>query len=70
MIKTEKINQITKEPIMKMEESDIKFWHKKWDDLTIDEKADFLSVIGEGYLNESNQIKVSLLYMSYRERNL
>jgi hypothetical protein len=37
-------------PVMQVEEHDIKFWDKDWKDLTVEEKADYLSYRNIGML--------------------
>jgi predicted component of type VI protein secretion system len=41
MIKTGKFNPLGDE-ILQIEESDINFWNTKWDDLELEQKADFV----------------------------
>ena len=43
--------------ILRVEESDIDFWNKCWEDLTLDEKATFCSFIGAGYLAVKGEFK-------------
>lgn len=50
MIPTGKLNPITGDEILKVEESDITFWSTDWDDLTRDQQAMFCSFCGFTYL--------------------
>lgn len=52
---TGKINPITGEEILQIEESDITFWDKEWSDLTLNQKADFCSFIKMPYLANSDE---------------
>ena len=70
---TGKINPITGDEILKVEEHDISFWYKEWDELTIDEKAMFCSFIEVGYLAThgefANEDKVKDMYEYYATKN-
>ena len=54
------------EPIMKIEESDIKFWEKEWYELSINEKADFCSLMEMPFLNGMNENMIANCFESYR----
>ena len=70
---TGKINPITNEEILQVEEKDIKFWDKSWEELTLDERAmicslgniPFLATTGE--FNNEKQVKD--LYNVYKLRH-
>jgi hypothetical protein len=69
MISTGKINPITGEEILRAEESDIDFWQTKWEDLTIEQKTMFLSVIGALFLGEQNEAHVKARYGYFSLKN-
>jgi hypothetical protein len=54
---TGKLNPITKEEIFRVNEQDINFWNKNWDDLTLDEKATFCSFIEAPFLATKGEFK-------------
>ena len=73
MKSTGKFNPITNEEILQVEEKDIAFWDKTWEELTLDEKAmicslgkiPFLATKGE--FNNEKQVKD--LYNVYKLRH-
>lgn len=69
MIHTGKINYVTGEEILQIEESDITFWEKKWEELTIDQKADFCSLIKVPFLATSNEEILKRRYNYHRFTN-
>lgn len=69
MIHTGKFNPITGEEILQIEESDITFWEKEWEDLTIEQKADFCSLIKAPFLATSNEEIIKRRYRYYRFTN-
>lgn len=70
MIKTGKFNPITGDEMLKAEESDIDFWGTKWEDLTIEQKTTFLSVIGALFLGKQNEAHVKARYNYFRLKNI
>jgi hypothetical protein len=57
MIKTGKINPLTGDEILRVEESDINFWDTNWDDLSLDQKATFCSLIKAPFLSTKGEFK-------------
>ena len=54
---TGKFNPFTEEEILRVEEQDITFWEKTWEELTLHEKATFCSFIGIQYLASKGELK-------------
>lgn len=61
-------NPITGEEVMQAEESDCDFT-KKWEDLSLEEKATFLSLIKTGYLNKQNEPIVKQWWEYYQKKH-
>jgi hypothetical protein len=68
MIKTGKFNPLGEE-IIQIEESDINFWDKNWDDLELGQKADFCSFIKAPFLGKQNEKSVKQRYVYYQAKN-
>lgn len=70
---TGKFNPITGDEIHSVEESDINFWDTDWDNLSLDQKAQFCSFVGVGYLATQgefkNDDKVKDVYEYYQQKN-
>lgn len=66
---TGRIHPLTGEEIYQVEEDDINFWHKEWNELSLSQKADFLSFLSILFLNESNESEVITQYNKYRKKN-
>jgi hypothetical protein len=67
---TGKINPITNEEILQVEEKDITFWDKSWEELTLDEKAMICSLGEIPFLGEfNNEKRVKDLYNVYKLRH-
>jgi hypothetical protein len=64
-----RLHPITKEPIMQLEEHDIDFWHLDWDDLSMDQKADYCSYKNIGFLSTANIDNIIALYYSDSHKN-
>lgn len=70
MKNTGRINPITKTPIYQKEEHDINWRECGFSDLSLDEQADILSLIGLTYLSYENKEHVIGMYEYYRDKNL
>jgi hypothetical protein len=68
MLKTGKFNSLGVE-ILQIEESDINFWDKNWDDLELSQKADFCSLIKAPFLGKQNEKSVKHRYEYYQAKN-
>lgn len=66
---TGKINPITGDEILRAEESDVDFWETKWEDLTLEQKAIFCSVIGALFLGKQNEAHVKARYGYFALKN-
>lgn len=66
---TGRFHPITGKEIMQLEESDITFWDKDWEDLTWDEKADYCNYKQIQYLAANNKGTVAALYYSDSHKN-
>lgn len=66
---TGRFNQFTGEEIMQAEEHDITFWHKKWDELSDNERAGFISFLGLQFLGVSNKEYVRGWWEYYSKKN-
>lgn len=60
------INQVTGEEILEIERSDLDFT-KEWDQLSLDEKADFCSFIKIPFLNKDIEPSVVAMWNDYKE---
>ena len=73
MIKTGITNPITGDEILRVEEKDIKFWDKTWEELNLDEKAMFCSLIHAPFLatkgEYNNEENIKNKYKVYQLRN-
>lgn len=69
MIHTGKINPISGEEILQFEESDITFWEKDWEELTLDQKADFCSLIKTPFLATSGEFNNEDIIKRHRFTN-
>jgi hypothetical protein len=69
MIKTGKINQITGDEILQIEESDIDFWDTNWEELTLEQKADICSLIKAPFLGKQNEDAIKGWYEYYKLKN-
>jgi hypothetical protein len=69
MKSTGRINPFTGKEIMQIEEHDINFWHKDWNDLTDSQKVDYLSYRGIQILADANRATVEALYYSDSHKN-
>lgn len=65
---TGKHNKFTGEEIMQVEEHDIA-WHKEFDELSFDEKANFLSFIEVLFLSNGNRSYVEERYSYFKAKN-
>lgn len=70
MISTGKINQFTGEEIMQVEEHDINWRDVEFEDLTDNEKGDFLSFIKAPFYGKQNKEEVSFWWDYYKTKNL
>jgi hypothetical protein len=59
---TGRINPITNEEIMEVEERDLTFLDTNWDDLTIEQKAIFCSLIKAPFLSKENNHIIKAKY--------
>ncbi len=66
---TGRINIFTGEEILRVEEDDIDFWSTKWEDLTVHQKAMFLSLIEAAFLAEQNEAHVKARYGYFSLKN-
>ena len=66
---TGRFHPILKHEIMRLEEQDIKFWDKDWEDLTWDERADYCNFKQIEYLAANNKGTVATLYYSDAAKN-
>jgi hypothetical protein len=63
------------EEIFEIEESDINFWENEWEDLSLDQKADFCSFIKMPYLatsgefNNEHVVKSQYRYWRFNNKN-
>lgn len=69
MIATGKFNTITGQEIIQIEEHDFD-WNKNWNELTLDEKANFCSFIKQSFLTKSIEHKIIEKYNFYQSKNL
>lgn len=69
MKKTGKINPITGVEMYQAEESDVTFWETEWEDLTLEQKAMFCSVIGAQFLGKQNEAHVKARYNYFKLKN-
>jgi hypothetical protein len=66
---TGRINPLTKEEILQIEESDINFWDTKWEDLNINQKAEFCSLMKVDFLNKDNEHRLKRMYEYFQMKN-
>ena len=67
---TGKFHPIFRHEIMELEEHDIKWQNKEWDELTLEEKANFCSFAKIPMLNEDTKEYTIKKYIYYRDKNL
>jgi hypothetical protein len=67
---TGKLHPIFGHEIMEIEEHDIKWQNKEWEELTLNEKGDFLSFIKAPFLNKDIEPMFIKKYKYYRDKNL
>lgn len=61
-------NTITGEPIMQAEESDLAL-SKDWDELSLEEKADFLSFLKYPFLNKDVEPGMKVKWEYFQKKN-
>lgn len=66
---TGRLNPLTKEEILQIEESDINFWDTKWEDLNINQKAEFCSLMKADFLNKDNEHRLKSMYEYFQMKN-
>jgi len=66
---TGRLNPLTKEEILQIEESDINFWDTKWEDLNINQKAEFCSLMKIDFLCKDTEYRVKSMYEYFQMKN-
>lgn len=61
-------NKVTGEEIMQVEESDLDF-SKDWDQLSLDQKADFLSFLRYPFLNKDVEPSIKVKWEYFQKKN-
>lgn len=69
-MKSKGINPITKQEMFQLEESDINWRNCEFDELSLNEQADILSVLGLVFLNSEIKPIAVKRYNEIRDRNL
>lgn len=65
---TGRINPITGEEILRVEEHDIDFWETPWEELTLEQKSMICSLWGIGFLCDLNEYQVRQLFEYGQEK--
>jgi len=66
---TGRFNPFTGEEFLKVEEQDIDFWEKKWEELSDEQKVMFLSFIDAKFLGKQNEEHVKARYNYFKLKN-